>query len=85
MTYIPLSLELRTKGKAAVEVIGLKFGKSLGAFSQSFMFILMPAASFDSVTGLFNGNFVLIIILWVWDVRELNKEYIKLKRRNEWG
>jgi ATP/ADP translocase len=79
MTYIPLSLELRTKGKAAVEVIGLKFGKSLGAFSQSFMFILMPAASFDSVTGYLMVIFVLIIILWVWDVRELNKEYIKLK------
>ena len=62
-----------------MEVIGLKFGKSLGAFSQSFMFILMPAASFDSVTGYLMVIFVLIIILWVWDVRELNKEYIKLK------
>ena len=79
MTYIPLSLELRTKGKAAVEVIGLKFGKSLGAFSQSFMFILMPASTFDSVTVYLMVIFVLIIILWVWDVRELNKEYIKLK------
>jgi ATP/ADP translocase len=83
MTYIPLSLELRTKGKAAVEVIGLKFGKSLGAFSQSFMFILMPASTFDSVTVYLMVIFVLIIILWVLDVRKLNKEYIKLKGNKE--
>src|SRR6185436_10075658 len=63
MTYIPLSLELRTKGKAAVEVIGLKFGKSLGAFSQSFMFILMPSATFDSVTTYLMIIFILIIII----------------------
>ena len=83
MTYIPLSLELRTKGKAAVEVIGLKFGKSLGAFSQSFMFILMPTASFDSVTIYLMLIFILIIILWVWDIRKLNQEYIKLKGDEE--
>ena len=83
MTYIPLSLELRTKGKAAVEVIGLKFGKSLGAFSQSFMFILMPTASFDSVTFYLMIIFVVIIILWIWDVRQLNKEYIKIKGEHE--
>lgn len=78
MAYIPLSLELRTKGKAAVEVIGLKFGKSLGAFIQSFMFILMPLATFDSVTIYLLGIFVVVVMIWIWNVKMLNKEYIKL-------
>lgn len=80
MAYIPLSLELRTKGKAAAEVIGLKFGKSLGAFIQSSMFILMPLASFDSVTVYLLMIFVVVVILWIWNVRSLNDEYIKLKK-----
>jgi ATP/ADP translocase len=83
MAYIPLSLELRTKGKAAVEVVGLKFGKSLGAFSQSFMFILMPSASFDSVTIYLMLIFILIIILWVWNIRKLDQEYNKIKGDKE--
>lgn len=78
MSYIPLSLELRTKGKAAVEVIGLKFGKSLGAFIQSFVFILMPMATFDSVTIYLLAVFVIIIFLWIWNVKALSKEYIQL-------
>ena len=83
MTYIPLSLELRTKGKAAVEVIGLKFGKSLGAFVQSFIFILLPNASFDSVTIYLMVIFTLIIILWIWDIKKLNQEYNKIKGYKE--
>ncbi|MFK7967924.1 MAG: Npt1/Npt2 family nucleotide transporter [Rickettsiaceae bacterium] len=83
MTYIPLSLELRTKGKAAVEVIGLKFGKSLGAFVQSFIFILLPNASFDSVTIYLMVIFTLIIILWIWDIKKLNQEYNKIKGDKE--
>ena len=79
MAYIPLSLELRTKGKAAVEVIGLKFGKSLGAFIQSSMFILMPLATFDSVTVYLLGFFIVVIMIWVWNVRALNVEYTKLQ------
>jgi AAA family ATP:ADP antiporter len=83
MAYIPLSLELKTKGKAAVEVIGLKFGKSLGAFSQSFMFILLPAASFDSITVYLMFIFIVIIVLWIWNVRALSVEYLKLKGGEE--
>jgi ATP/ADP translocase len=79
MAYIPLSLELKTKGKAAVEVIGLKFGKSLGAFIQSSMFILMPMATFDSLAQYLLGIFVLIMALWIWNVRILGKEYANLK------
>ena len=79
MAYIPLSLELRTKGKATVEVMGLKFGKSLGAFLQSSMFILFPAASFDSLSVYLLVMLVFIISLWIWNVNELHKEYSKLQ------
>jgi AAA family ATP:ADP antiporter len=81
MAYIPLSLELRTKGKAAVEVIGLKFGKSLGAFIQSSMFILMPMATFDSVAQYLLAIFVLVMALWIWNVRVLGKEYANLRSK----
>ncbi len=80
MTYIPLSLELRTKGKATVEVIGLKFGKASGAFMQSFMFMLMPMATFDSVTVYLLAVFIVVVIIWIWNIKTLNKEYIKLQR-----
>lgn len=79
MAYIPLSLELRTKGKAAVEVIGLKFGKAIGAFIQSTIFVLAPMATFDSIVIYLLIVFVVVIAIWFWDVAQLNYEYLKLR------
>ena len=78
MTYIPLSLELKTKGKAAVEVIGTKLGKSLGAFIQSTIFILLPNSIFDSIISYLMVIFVAVVIIWFWDIIKLNKEYLNL-------
>ncbi|MGV2431911.1 MAG UNVERIFIED_CONTAM: NTP/NDP exchange transporter [Rickettsiaceae bacterium] len=78
MAYIPLSVELRTKGKAAAEIVGAKLGKSLGAFVQSFIFILYPMASFDSITPILMIVFLLIILIWFIDLGKLNTEYKKL-------
>ncbi|MDN3030381.1 MAG: Npt1/Npt2 family nucleotide transporter [Candidatus Tisiphia sp.] len=78
MAYIPLSLELRTKGKAAAEVISTKFGKSLGAFIQSFIFIIVPTATCDSIVVYLLIMFIMIVILWFWDIVQLNREYVKL-------
>ena len=78
MTYIPLSLELKTKGKAAVEVIGTKLGKSLGAFIQSTIFILLPNSTFDSIISYLMVIFVAVVIIWFWDIIKLNKEYLNL-------
>lgn len=78
MAYIPLSLELRTKGKAAVEVIGTKFGKSLGAFIQSLIFIIIPTATFESIIVYLLVIFIVMVSLWIWDVVKLNKEYTEL-------
>jgi ATP/ADP translocase len=78
MAYIPLSIELRTKGKAAVEIIGIKFGKSLGAFVQSTIFIFIPNSSFDSIAVYLCGIFIVVAFIWFWDVTKLNYEYLKL-------
>ncbi len=78
LAYIPLPLELRTKGKAAVEVIGTKFGKSLGAFIQSVIFIILPTATFDSIVTYLLVIFIGIISLWFWNIVQLNHEYVKL-------
>jgi ATP/ADP translocase len=79
MAYIPLSLELRTKGKAAVEVIGMKFGKSLGAFIQSSIFLIVPTATFDSITFYMMIIFFVVLFVWFWDIVKLNQEYLKLR------
>ena len=78
MAYIPLSVELRTKGKAAAEIVGMKLGKSLGAFVQSFIFILYPSATFESITPMLMVVFLLVITIWFVDLRKLNNEYKKL-------
>ncbi|HJK87547.1 MAG TPA: Npt1/Npt2 family nucleotide transporter [Candidatus Megaira endosymbiont of Hartmannula sinica] len=78
MAYIHLSLELRTKGKAAVEVIGLKMGKSLGAFSQFAVFTLFHTLSFDSITVYLLFIFICIIILWITNLHFFQKEYEKV-------
>jgi ADP/ATP carrier protein family len=78
MAYIPLAVELRTKGKAAVEVIGTKFGKGLGAFVQSAIFTIAPAATFDSIVAYLSIIFIAIIMLWFWNVAKLHEEYLKL-------
>lgn len=78
MAYIPLSKELRTKGKAAAEIIGAKVGKSLGAFIQSTTFIIIPTATFDSILPLLMVVFLSVIILWITDVKKLAIEYNKI-------
>lgn len=77
MAYIPLSKELKTKGKAAVEIIGIKFGKSLGAFIQSTIFIITPQATFDSIAIYLVSIFIVVICIWFWNVVKLNQEYLK--------
>lgn len=75
MAYIPLDDELKTKGKAAVDVIGGRFGKSGGGVIQSTFFMLFPAFSFNEATPYFGAIFFVIVILWVYAVKALSKEY----------
>lgn len=75
MSYVPLNDELKTKGKAAVDVIGIKLGKSISAFIQLLIFTLVPTATYASISIYLMGLFGVICIIWIWAVIALGKEY----------
>lgn len=77
MTYIPIEEELRSKGKAAVDVIGARFAKSGGALIQSLLFMIFPAATYASISPILMIIFAIVAIIWILNVRVLNKEYLK--------
>lgn len=83
MSYIPLDEEMRTKGKAAVDVVGGRLGKSGGGFIQSSIFIIVPSYSFAEATPILASIFFVIVVLWLVAVRALGNEYQQKLAENE--
>jgi AAA family ATP:ADP antiporter len=77
MTYIPIDNELKSKGKAAVDVIGARFAKSGAALLQSMLFIMLPTATYLTISTLLMTIFVVVVLIWIIDVKLLSKEYSK--------
>lgn len=78
MLYIPLDNELKTKGKAAVDVISSKVGKSSSGLIQSIIFTIIPTATFNSISPFLMIIFTCICIIWVYAVRKIYFEYQKI-------
>ncbi|MDF2964979.1 MAG: tlcA 5 [Rickettsiaceae bacterium] len=83
MSYVPLEPELKTKGKAAADVVGVKLGKSASAFLQHLVFILIPTMSYEAFSSYLMVVFALVCIIWIWATRELNKEYLDLTAKSQ--
>jgi AAA family ATP:ADP antiporter len=77
MAYIPLDDELKTKGKAAVDVVGGRLGKAGGGFIQSLVFMIFPAINFVEATPIFAVVALIVIVCWLYGVMILSKEYEK--------
>lgn len=77
MAFMPLDRELRTKGKAAVDIIGSRFGKAFGAISQQLMFQFINPSIGELVEELFIF-FLVIMSIWVYSVLALNKRFLKI-------
>ncbi len=78
MLYIPLNQELKTKGKAAVDVISSKIGKSSSGLMQSVVFTLVPTATFSSISPFLMMVFIIVCIIWIHSVRIIYFEYKKI-------
>ncbi|HJK87295.1 MAG TPA: Npt1/Npt2 family nucleotide transporter [Candidatus Megaira endosymbiont of Hartmannula sinica] len=75
MLYIPLDRELKVKGKAAVDILSPKIGKSASGFIQSLIFTVMPFVTYDSIAGFLMSVFIIVCILWIFAIREIGEEY----------
>ena len=72
MVYMPLGPELKTKGKAAVDVIGGRAGKAGGAFVQSTLLSIMATTNVLSIAHICFFVFAFVAILWIFSVRFLS-------------
>ena len=66
MAYIPLSEELKSKGKAAADVVGGRLGKSGGALVQQFLLMVVPGASLVSLSPTLFVVFLIVMVVWAW-------------------
>ena len=78
MAYIPLDEEMKVKGKAVVDVVGGRLGKSGGAFIQVVLFSVVGSltgtkATFSQIVPYLFGMFLIICILWILSVKSLGK------------
>jgi len=78
MLYIPLDNELKTKGKAAVDVVSSKIGKSSSGLVQSMLFVLIPTATYTSISPFLMVIFVAVCAVWIYAVRRIYHQYQKM-------
>lgn len=73
IAYIPLSDEEKTKGKAAVDVIGGRAGKAGGAMVQSWLLIAFATKDVVTIAPIAFITFIVIAIAWLYAVKILSK------------
>ena len=73
MAYIPLDVELKTKGKAAVEVAGGRLGKGSGALVQSLLLMAFATKDVIAIAPVAFAIFAGCGLIWMVAVSGLNK------------
>lgn len=83
MLYIPLDEDTKTKGQAAVELLGGRAGKATSSAIQQIMFAF--PCTLNTITGTVGGVlayspiiisiFFIMVFIWIFAIFKLNKKY----------
>lgn len=83
MAYIPLDQESKTKGKAAIDVIGNPLGKSGGALIQQFL--IFGVGSLAAATPFLAGILAILVFFWFKAANSLSKQFNEAMAKPESG
>lgn len=75
MLYIPLDTELKTKGKAAVDVVSSKVGKAMSSLIQSVTFTIIPSATYSSISHILMIIFIIVCFTWIAAIKKIYEYY----------
>lgn len=81
MAYIPLDQESKVKGKAAIDVVGARLGKSGGSIIQQVL--IVSFGSLAAVTPIIGGILFFVIIAWMIAAKALSKRFLDLSAQRE--
>jgi AAA family ATP:ADP antiporter len=79
MSYIPLDQESKIKGKAAIDVVGARFGKSGASWIQVVLIQIAGTGSVLSITKYLLPMIACTTIFWIFAVRSLDKQFSSSK------
>ncbi len=80
MAYFPLDDELRSKGKAAVDVVGGRAGKSGGSFILMGLQTLLPGLALPGLSPYLFVLFAIMMVGWFFAIVQLNRRYLALRK-----
>ena len=80
MSYIPLDQESKVKGKAAIDVVGSRLGKSGAAWIQIILISMVGTGSVLSITHYLLPLIGCTVLFWIFSVRQVNKQFLEKKK-----